>query len=358
MGEIFDRALTIYVRNFVAFTLIVLTLIVPLEAVEYFLLPHSQSALQQLLQEMQHGAPYPPEQHPLALIRWVLLIGFFAAILSVFVQSAIAAGVGVTYAGAVPSYAASFARALHRALPLIGTLLLEILLGIFLYIAFAIVAAIVLAVVLGATHADVRALNPAGFVGFVLVCMLVMLIPMMLVALACQFAWYGAVLEERAPFPALWSAFGRIFNGGNLRLSVLIALAMMALSLASLLIDAALDGFASLLHVTALQVLFDCAVSGVVGAFNAILVAVFYFTVRDRGADVDLEEADPNEPVYADTAYATGEERAMIHRFLDRRASMSPERRAATAHDLAERVRPRVPPELQSMPDEALLERL
>ncbi|HUA09120.1 MAG TPA: RDD family protein [Candidatus Acidoferrales bacterium] len=64
------------------------------------------------------------------------------------------------------------------------------------------------------------------------------------------------------------------------------------------------------------------------------------------------------EPVYAATAYVSGEERAIVRRFLERRTDLNPARRAALAHQLAERVRPRVPAELGRLDDEALLERL
>jgi len=65
-----------------------------------------------------------------------------------------------------------------------------------------------------------------------------------------------------------------------------------------------------------------------------------------------------NEPVYAATAYVSGEERALIRRFLDRRTDLVIERRLVIARNLAERVRPRVPAELQRLDDEDLLERL
>jgi uncharacterized RDD family membrane protein YckC len=64
------------------------------------------------------------------------------------------------------------------------------------------------------------------------------------------------------------------------------------------------------------------------------------------------------EPVYAATAYVSGDERAIVKRFLERRDSLNPDRRVELAHQLAERVRPRVPTEMQRLDDEALLERL
>ncbi|HET9028905.1 MAG TPA: RDD family protein [Candidatus Aquilonibacter sp.] len=64
------------------------------------------------------------------------------------------------------------------------------------------------------------------------------------------------------------------------------------------------------------------------------------------------------EPVYASTAYMSGEERALVKRFLERRDTFAAQRRAQLAHQIAERVRPRLPADLQRLDDESLLERL
>ncbi len=71
----------------------------------------------------------------------------------------------------------------------------------------------------------------------------------------------------------------------------------------------------------------------------------------------DVARAE-SEPVYAPTAYLTGEERALIKRFLERRDALSAQRRAELAAQLAARIRGRVPEELRRLDDESLLERL
>jgi uncharacterized RDD family membrane protein YckC len=84
-------------------------------------------------------------------------------------------------------------------------------------------------------------------------------------------------------------------------------------------------------------------------------------TIVVRDSRMESPEAmlrDVSEPSYAATAYVSGEERALIRRFLDRRADLVTERRAVLAHTIAERVRPRLPAELQRLGDEDLLERL
>ncbi|HEY2474534.1 MAG TPA: RDD family protein [Candidatus Cybelea sp.] len=65
-----------------------------------------------------------------------------------------------------------------------------------------------------------------------------------------------------------------------------------------------------------------------------------------------------DEPVYAATAYLSGDERALIKRFLERRDSLSPQRSSELAARFAARIRERVPAELAALDDEALLERL
>ena len=94
-----------------------------------------------------------------------------------------------------------------------------------------------------------------------------------------------------------------------------------------------------------------------------IFIVVYYFDVRLRHEGFDLNAdtvlaAEPDEPLYAPTAYLSGEERAVIKRFLERREALTPQRRREIAGRLATPVRPRVPPELQTLDDESLLERL
>jgi uncharacterized RDD family membrane protein YckC len=64
------------------------------------------------------------------------------------------------------------------------------------------------------------------------------------------------------------------------------------------------------------------------------------------------------EPVYGATSFLSGDERALIKRFLERRDELTATKREELAAQLAGRVRSRVPADMQRLPDEALLERL
>jgi uncharacterized RDD family membrane protein YckC len=68
--------------------------------------------------------------------------------------------------------------------------------------------------------------------------------------------------------------------------------------------------------------------------------------------------ADSQAAPYAATALVSGEERELVHRFMERRSALSPQRRASLAATLANRIRPRVGPDLARLDDESLLERL
>jgi uncharacterized RDD family membrane protein YckC len=103
------------------------------------------------------------------------------------------------------------------------------------------------------------------------------------------------------------------------------------------------------------------AVSMVLSPENKRLGDMAAGTIVVRDARVALPEAllrQREEPVYSATLYLSGEERSLIKRFLERRASLSLERRLELASQLAARVRQRVPADLQRLDDEGLLERL
>jgi uncharacterized RDD family membrane protein YckC len=104
------------------------------------------------------------------------------------------------------------------------------------------------------------------------------------------------------------------------------------------------------------------AVSALISPENKRLGDLAAGTIVVRDARLvpprDLAKRAEREPAYSPTAYLSGEERALVKRFLERRDALSLERRQELASQLASRVRGRVPSELARLDDEALLERL
>jgi uncharacterized RDD family membrane protein YckC len=103
------------------------------------------------------------------------------------------------------------------------------------------------------------------------------------------------------------------------------------------------------------------AVSALLSPENKRLgdLAAGTIVVRDARMALPRDFTRPgDEPVYAPTTYLSGEERALVKRFLERRDSLASDRREELAAQLAARVRDRVPPDLARLEDESLLERL
>jgi len=104
------------------------------------------------------------------------------------------------------------------------------------------------------------------------------------------------------------------------------------------------------------------AVSATVSPENKRLGDIAAGTIVVRDERLKLPSLDAlrrnAEPVYGATVFLSGDERALIKRFLDRRDELNAAKRQELAAQLAERVRSRVPADLQRLGDEALLERL
>ena len=98
------------------------------------------------------------------------------------------------------------------------------------------------------------------------------------------------------------------------------------------------------------------AISALVSSENKRIGDFAAGTIVVRESKIDAPRAGTAR--YAATSILRGDERELVHGFLERRDALPPQRRAAIAASLAERVRPRVSPELARLDDESLLERL
>lgn len=89
-------------------------------------------------------------------------------------------------------------------------------------------------------------------------------------------------------------------------------------------------------------------------------IAAGTIVVRESPLQPPIVAADAaaSEPSYGATRYLSGEERALVKRFLERRDGLAPQQRRELAMRLADRIRPRLPSDLRRIDDESLLERL
>lgn len=288
IGEIFDRAVTLYVRNFVAFTLMILTLLAPLAVVQYFALPDQAQSLSTAIGQIEH--PEKKTQAPLSNgeIGGLLAIVAIALIFAPFVNNAVAVGVARVYNGAAPAYGACFATVLRRWAALLGTAILNVLILFGVYIAM--IVGLVLLMTVGILLVrPALALAVAVFI-FAIVAFLAVLLLFLLLLIAYAFSMYSASLESAAPLRAIGLAYRRLFNRLEFKKALLMALSYIGLQIGVLTLSSTV-GLVLLfaVHSYALELAVNAIVSAMATAFVTILLAVYYYDVRTRNEGLDLE---------------------------------------------------------------------
>jgi hypothetical protein len=367
LGEIFDRAITLYVRNFRAFAGIVFVTVVPVAIVQYFLILHELPELNTSLALLAHperlGTQHVPTMFdsPATLALWVVS-ALVAYVTTTIALSAVGVGVARVYYGRPVDFAACYEPVLHRWRSLLALLGAALAMLIVAYVAAILLMMIPIAI--GVLSA--RSGFPVVLVLAVTVMLFAVLFAVLLVFITSAFGFYGVVIESLPAFASLRLAFARVFNRNDFGRALLCSIAVGVLWFAS---TALFDsfGFVALARWPSAYVTLDALVRIVVLPFIGVILALFYFDVRIRNEGFDLEvemerpsglPGEGDEPNYAPTAYLSGPERAMIKRFLERRDSLTVHRRQEIAAQLAAPLRERVPAEMRRLGDESLLERL
>ncbi len=288
IGEIFDRAVTLYVRHFVAFTLMVLTLLAPLAVVQYFVLPDQAQSLSQAIGQVQHPSKTPEPPFSSRQISALLLIAALALIFAPFVNNAVAVGVARVYNGMQPAYGASFGAVFRRWLPLLGTAILNVLILLGVYVAM-VVGLVLLLTIGGLLLRPALPLAVAVFI-FAIVAFLAVLVFFLLLIIAYAFSMYSTSLENASPVHAVGLAYRRLFNRNEFKKALLMALAYIGLQIGVFTLSSTV-GFVLLLAVRsyALELAVNAIVGAMAAAFVTILLAVYYYDIRTRVEGLDLE---------------------------------------------------------------------
>lgn len=360
---IFERAVALYGRHFVPFVSLMAVAVLPVAVVQYAVAVRIQPQLDATLEVLQHPERLRTEHVPtlldspatLALSVAALLFGYY--MLS-FAVAAVGCAVARLYENRPISFSSCYAAVLRRwpAIVLVVAVALVAMIAAYfvtiLVVAVPLVAASSLAANLLPALAPVAISAMIFAIGFALV--------VVLVAATC--AIYAIVIEGGTAAFGIARTAARTLCRREFGRALLCGLAVAAIGMLAL---TAVDSlaFSALERLPAAYVTLDALTRTIVTPLLAIVLAVYYFDVRRRGEDAERDAGTvllpiENEPVYAPTAYLSGEERALIKRFLERRESLSPQRRGELAAQLAAPVRPRVPADLQRLDDEALLERL
>lgn len=288
LGEIFDRAVTLYVRNAVLFTLIALVVVVPVAIMNYFAGMRDSATFSQILAQVAHpGKAAPPTTAPDA--GMALLFGMFAVaiVLGAFTVVAIAAAVGELYRSGRAEFASCYARALRHAGAITVALLCEI--AVFVFVAFA--GAFTMGVVFVVAFLLVRgsaALGVTAFIGALIVGLL-WLVAVLLCYLAFAFAFNALGIEGVGAGAAITRGFSRIFNRTELFRATLICVALVAIYMGLMVVSLGVAAIFETLHLHWLSVVITALISLITTSFFGILFAVYYFDVRVRREGLDMQ---------------------------------------------------------------------
>ncbi len=293
-GEIFDRAITLYIRNFVPFAGIVLVLIVPLSVIQYVSDVFQQPQLDAMLQMLKHPGQVPAQPVPTifdspgaASLFIVALL--FTYLLWPFMQNAVAVGVARLYGNKPVEFRACYEAVLTRWVQILAVLGIELGIVLGLSIAAAIVfgMAVAIAIVL-ATASGVFAAIGAIFAVILFLAALVLIAPL---GVALTFSLYAVVIDEPDVVKAIRLGFSRVFNRTEFWRAVLFAIAAGAVTFAATAVVGGLELVLGMFHLTMLEVILQSLVQVAITPFGAVLLAVYYFDVRIRHEGFDLEAA-------------------------------------------------------------------
>ncbi len=364
--ELFDGAVSLYGRNVRALVGIVAVTAVPLAILQYPVTRIEQPQLDAMMRFFEHpdltAHAVPPSFPSAGALTLSIVLTLLEYLAWAFCLSAIAEGVDAVYRRSLIEFAPSWRGALRRWPSIAAVLGLTLLALIAIDAAAFAVVTIVVSLMVLLAPAALPLLAPVA----VILALLSATLTPALLAMPCVFGFYAATIESLRPAAALRLSFARIFTRAEFGRSLICALALGTLVFGC---SAILDVFAilGLARWTAVYVTLDAAARTLLVPFVGLVLALYYFDVRIRHEGFDLESALSSataggglagEPTYAPTAYLSGAERALVARFLERRSAFPASRRDAIAARIAEPVRNRVPPELQALDNESLLERL
>ncbi|HYL27308.1 MAG TPA: hypothetical protein VEW74_05695 [Candidatus Nitrosotalea sp.] len=292
-GEIFDRAVTLYLRNFVPFAGIVMVLVVPLAILQYIIDRNTQPQFDMMIRIFQHPEVARDEQMPSYFSSPAMVLAFVAVFILTyavwpFVLNAVAVGVARLYRGRPVEFRACYAVALARWKQILGVVAVEFLVIIGWYMVTVVIALVIVlgAVLLGTAAPQIAVLLGVIAVLVVLILMLPVLAPLVV---ALTFSMYATVIEERPVMESVRLGFARVFNRTEFWRALLLSIATGAIVLGASTTFSALSIVAAIFHLTALRAIIETIPQLVISPFGIVLLAIYYFDVRIRREAYDLE---------------------------------------------------------------------
>lgn len=285
LGEIFDRAVQIVVRNPVTMVLIIAVVTLP-EAVCAYVTSRAAAfwIVDEVLKRQAHPAPPPPPGAGGVLLPLEYILEFIGG---PFSEVVVGVAVAAIYAGRPVRWLEAYRIALRR----FGSFFVTLLASAATMAASVFCGAIVFGLAVGIGAVLMRGAPPIG-------------IALLVVAAAIGIAWFLAEyvigislcvallavgIEGIGPADALSLGFRRIWNRGAIGRALLFALALIAYTFGVLAVDLGFYALAYSLHAAAIEAVATALIGIVSTAFMATVFTVFYFDLRVRSEGLDLE---------------------------------------------------------------------
>jgi len=293
IGELVDRAVTLFLRNFVPLLSLLAVVIVPLAIIQYFQFHDFLVQYFELLRHSISNPSTPPDVSKLqtsvlAAENWSGLYYLFLFIGMPFANAAVVIGISRAYLGGQVRFTDCYAKALQRWL---YVLVLIVLWTVALAMAFAVLipVTIVGAVLIGGLTALLKTFGAVLAAIVIILAVLAMIVVALMGYMAFAGSFVAVMLERIDPLRAFLLGFSRMFGHGLFWRSVLVALALLLFSLGASLVA---GGTGALLFWITKSPSFFIIMSQVANllftAFGFVVVALYYYDIRIRQEGFDL----------------------------------------------------------------------
>ncbi|MDQ2818344.1 MAG: hypothetical protein M3T49_09095 [Candidatus Eremiobacteraeota bacterium] len=296
IGELFDRAFTVYAKNVIPFSSLLIVVIAPVFAINYFGSKDFFSAYVSVMAHTIQAGPKgpPPDITALAahMPKLTPLLGaaYFLTFLALpLANAAVVVGVSRAYLGQPIRFADCYITALRRFL---HVLMLAVM-WIVALVATSLGLAIVFALVIFAgtqlfAHAKVAA--SIGAVLGMLGLFVAFIAAAIVVGMAAAFSIVSTVIERTDPVHAFGLGVARALGGGQFWRTTVVGLSLFGMLIAMDFVVVAVGGLG---YFATRSFLYYFAVAALgslfFNAFGYIAVAVYYYDIRVRREGLDLQ---------------------------------------------------------------------
>jgi len=294
LGELLDRAFTLYFRNIIPFSALLAVVLVPSIIVSYL---QTRDILSFYITTVQHAISSPgstPDLSALsslgtspALTGIQFLLGLVVIPMS---YGAVVVGVSRAYLGLPVTFADSYRPAMRRWLAMLILIVLWIVLA---FVAIVAITIVILGIGLAAgALASVLGSSILGALGalFILVLSLAFFGLTIMLYLTSAISFISVVLEQIDPFRALTEAFARVFGGAAFWRGFALAVALAGIYMGAFLVLA--GGGALIAYITktpAIYIIFVGLMQLFFVPFAVVTAAVYYYDLRIRREGFDLQ---------------------------------------------------------------------